>query len=306
MNDIQHYFEQYIQEQKGLVFFDEPLKNHCTFKIGGPAEILYVPQNEKALIAALKFCEIYGVKLHILGNGSNVLISDKGLKGVTIKLMGGLTELMYLGNGLIACGAGVSLKKLCTFALENGLTGLEFAYGIPGSVGGAVYMNGGAYGGEIKNALSSVRSVSLKDCSVKETPVQELDMRYRHTAFMENGEIITAAYFSLTPGDKNEIEAKMSELLGKRKASQPLEYPSAGSTFKRPPEGYAAAHIEQCGLKGHSHGGAMVSPKHAGFVINTGNASFEDVIAIMDEIKQTVFEQHGVMLEPEVEILGDE
>ncbi len=306
MNDIQRYFSDYINEWKGLVFTDEPLKNHCTFKIGGPAEILFVPQNEKALIAAVKFANLYGVPLRVLGNGSNVLISDKGLKGITIKLMGGLTDLMYLGDGMIACGAGVSLKKLCTFALENELTGLEFAYGIPGSVGGAIYMNGGAYGGEIKTVLTAVRSVSLKDGSVKETPVSELDMSYRHTAFMTNGEIITAGYFKLEKGDKTEIEAKMSELLGKRKASQPLEYPSAGSTFKRPPEGYAAAHIEQCGLKGHSHGGAMVSPKHAGFVINTGNASFDDVIAIMDEIKQTVFEQHGVMLEPEVEILGDD
>lgn len=306
MNDIQRYFSDYINEWKGLVFIDEPLKNHCTFKIGGPAEILFVPQNEKALIAAVKFANLYGVPVRVLGNGSNVLISDKGLKGITIKLMGGLTDLMYLGDGMIACGAGVSLKKLCTFALENELTGLEFAYGIPGSVGGAVYMNGGAYGGEIKTALTAVRSVSLKDGSVKETPVSELDMSYRHTAFMTNGEIITAGYFKLEKGDKAEIEAKMSELLGKRKASQPLEYPSAGSTFKRPPEGYAAAHIEQCGLKGHVHGGAMVSTKHAGFVINTGNASFDDVIAIMDEIKQTVFEQHGVMLEPEVEILGDD
>lgn len=306
MNDIQRYFSEYISQWQGLVLTDEPLKNHCTFKIGGPAEILFVPQNEKSLIAAVKFANLYGVPLRVLGNGSNVLISDKGLRGITLKLMGGLTDLMYLGGGMISCGAGVSLKKLCTFALENELTGLEFAYGIPGSVGGAIYMNGGAYGGEIKTALSSVRSVSLKDGSVKETPVSELDMRYRHTSFMTNGEIITAGYFKLEKGDKTEIEAKMSELLAKRKASQPLEYPSAGSTFKRPPEGYAAAHIEQCGLKGHAHGGAMVSPKHSGFVINTGNASFDDVIAIMDEIKQTVYEQHGVMLEPEVEILGDE
>lgn len=306
MNDIQRYFSDYIRDRKGLVLTDEPLKNHCTFKIGGPAEILFVPQDEDALIAAVKFANLYNVPLRVLGNGSNVLISDKGLKGITLKLKGGLTDMMYLGGGNIACGAGVSLKKLCTFALENSLTGLEFAYGIPGSVGGAIYMNGGAYGGEIKNVLASVRSVSLKDGSVKEAPVSELDMSYRHTAFMTNDEIVTAGYFKLETGSKEEIEAKMSELLGKRKASQPLEYPSAGSTFKRPPEGYAAAHIEQCGLKGHSHGGAMVSPKHAGFVINTGNAVFDDVIAIMDEIKQTVFEQHGVMLEPEVEILGDD
>ncbi len=306
MNDIQRYFGDYISHRKGLVFNDQPHKNHCTFKIGGPAEILYVPQDEKSLIAAIKFCNIYGVKLRILGNGSNVLISDNGLKGVTIKLMGGLTDLFYLGNGMISCGAGVSLKRLCSFALENSLTGLEFAYGIPGSVGGAVYMNGGAYGGEIKSVLTSVRSVSLKDGTVKETPVGELDMSYRHTAFMTNGEVITAAYFTLEKGEKEAIEAKMSELLGKRKASQPLEYPSAGSTFKRPPEGYAAAHIEQCGLKGHTHGGAMVSTKHSGFVINTGSATFNDVIDIMEEIKQTVFEQHGVMLEPEVEILGDD
>lgn len=305
MNDIQRYFSEYISEWKGLVLTDEPLKNHCTFKIGGPAEILFVPQDEKALSAAVKFANIYGVPVRALGNGSNVLISDKGLKGITIKLMGGLTDIIYLGNGMIACGAGVSLKRLCTFALENSLTGLEFAYGIPGSTGGAVYMNGGAYGGEIKTALHSVRSVSLKDGSVKETPAGELDMSYRRTAFMSSGDIISAAYFKLESGDKNAIEARMSELLAKRKASQPLEYPSAGSTFKRPKEGYAAALIEQCGLKGYTRGGAQVSAKHSGFVINTGSATFEDVTAIMDDIKKAVYERFGVMLEPEVEILGD-
>ena len=160
MNDIQRYFSEYISDRKGLVLTDEPLKNHCTFKIGGPAEIMYIPQDEKAFIAAIKFSEIYNVPMRVLGNGSNVLISDKGLKGITVKLMGGLTDMVYLGDGIIACSAGVSLKKLCMFALENSLMGLEFAYGIPGSVGGAIYMNAGAYGGELKQVVTSVTVLS--------------------------------------------------------------------------------------------------------------------------------------------------
>lgn len=304
MTDLQKSFLANFKNEECTVLTDEPLKNHCSFRIGGNAEILVVPKNEKVLCSILKYAKERAVRYRILGNGSNVLISDEGLRGIVIKLMNGLSDLIYLGDGIIACGAGVSLTKLCNFALSHSLTGLEFAYGIPGTVGGAVYMNAGAYGGEIKNSLISVRSVD-KNGTVEETLVEKLDLAYRHTSFMSNGRIITAAYFKLAEGNSDEISAKMNELMNKRKSSQPLDYPSAGSTFKRPPVGYAAAHIDECGLKGRAVGGASVSTKHAGFVINTGDATFSDVINLMDIIKDEVLKQHGVLLEPEVEILKD-
>ena len=296
-------FSRQMKDFQGDIFFDEPLKNHCTFKIGGNAEILYVPKNEKALIAAVNFSKENNIPFHILGNGSNVLISDDGLKGIVIKLFGGLTDLLYLGDGIIAVGAGVSLTRLCNFALEKSLTGLEFAYGIPGTVGGAVYMNAGAYGGEIKDVLMSVRTFNPETGEVKEEPVQKVSLSYRDTQFMNTGVIITAAYFKLEKGKKEAISARMLELMTKRKTSQPLEFPSAGSTFKRPPNAFAAALIDKCGLKGLTVGGAKVSEKHAGFVINFDNASFDDVITLMDKIKAIVLQEHGIELTPEVEIL---
>ena len=296
-------FSAYLQDLPGEIIPGAPLKEHCSFKIGGPAEVLFIPRSEKALIAAIRFCGETGTRLTVLGNGTNVLISDDGLDGIVVKLMGGLDDLIYLGDNVIAAGAGVSLKRLCMLAKEKSLTGLEFAYGIPGSVGGAVYMNAGAYGGEIKNVLLSVRSVSLKDGGVTETPASELCFAYRNTSFMQNGRIVTAAYFRLEPGDPAAITEKMNELMARRKTSQPLEYPSAGSTFKRPPVGYAAAHIDQCGLKGYRVGGAQVSTKHAGFVLNTDHATFADVRALMRDVQRIVLEKDGVLLEPEVEIL---
>ena len=305
MTQTQTHFKTFIDPYDGELLLDEPLSRHCTFRIGGPGEIVYTPRNEPALKAALSFALDNGVPLHVLGNGSNVLISDKGLKGITLLLIGGLTDLIDMGGGLIACGAGVPLKRLCVFAQERSLTGLEFAYGIPGSVGGALYMNAGAYGGEIKQALAAVRSVDPRTGETEETPLTELEYAYRNTSFMKNGRIITAGYFQLSAGDKESICARMNELINKRKASQPLEYPSAGSTFKRPPVGYAAAHIDECGLKGRRVGGAQVSEKHAGFVINTGGATFQDVTALMTLIQNEVQRLHGVKLEPEVEILTD-
>lgn len=305
MTDLQKSFQASFNNEDCKILFDEPLKNHCSFRIGGNAEVLVIPKKESVLSSVLKYADERAVPCHILGNGSNVLIADEGLKGITIKLMGGLTEMIYLGDGLISCAAGVSLTALCNFALEHSLTGLEFAYGIPGTVGGAVYMNAGAYGGEIKNTIASVRSIDKKKGIPEETPLNELEFSYRNTSFMKNERIVTAAYFRLTKGDPTEIKAKMDELMAKRKHSQPLEYPSAGSTFKRPPVGYAAAHIDECGLKGTAVGGAMVSPKHAGFVINTGEATFSDVTGLMEIIKETVLKEHGVLLEPEVEILKD-
>lgn len=305
MTDLQLSFSANFRDKSCRILLDEPLKEHCSFKIGGKAEILVIPENEKTLSEIIRYVSGRDISCHILGNGSNVLISDEGLKGITIKLMGGLNELIYLGNGVISCAAGVSLTRLCNFALEHSLTGLEFAYGIPGSVGGAVYMNAGAYGGEIKDVLTSVRSIDKSEGIPDETPAKDLSLSYRNTTFMTNDRIITCAVFTLKEGNSADIKARMDELMAKRKNSQPLQYPSAGSTFKRPPVGYAAAHIDECGLKGRSVGDAMVSEKHAGFVINTGNATFNDVISLMDIIKDEVMTKHGVLLEPEVEILKD-
>ncbi len=305
MTNLQKSFSANFEKEDCTILFDEPLKNHCCFKIGGNAEVLVTPRKEAVLLSVLKYAHERSIPLHILGNGSNVLISDDGLKGIVIKLMGGLTDIIYMGDGIIACGAGVSLSRLANFARDNSLTGLEFAYGIPGSVGGAVFMNAGAYNGEIKNVLMSVRSIDITGKNIREEKCEELDLSYRHSAFMDNGRIVTAAYFKLPEGNKDEISAKMEELINKRKTSQPLEYPSAGSTFKRPAGGYAAQMIDECGLKGTQVGDAQVSIKHAGFVINKGNASFDDVVSLIEIIKETVYKEKGIMLVPEVEILKD-
>lgn len=305
MTDLQKSFSANFKSKECTFYTGEPLSNHCAFRIGGASEILAVPKTEKVLSEILIYAKERNVPLHILGNGSNVLIADEGLSGITVKLMGGLCDLLYLGDGIIVSGAGVSLTRLCNFAREHSLTGLEFAYGIPGSVGGAVYMNAGAYGGEIKDVLYSVRSMNKEGGDITETPVKDIELSYRNTPFMKNDRIITSAFFKLREGDEQEITAKMEELMGKRKTSQPLEFPSAGSTFKRPATGYAAALIDQSGLKGTAVGGAQVSTKHAGFVINKGGATFKDVTELMEIIKTAVYEKHGIMLEPEVEILKD-
>lgn len=305
MTDLQKSFSENFKNEECKILLDEPLKNHCSFRIGGPAEILVIPANEKVLCKILKYAQERNIRIHILGNGSNVLINDNGITGIIIKLMGGLSDLIYLGDGIIACGAGVSLINLCNFALKHSLTGLEFAYGIPGSVGGAVYMNAGAYNGEIKNIIYAVRSVNIDGTNLTEEKTGPDKFGYRHSEYMKNGRIITGAVFKLNEGNTEEIKAKMDELMARRKASQPYTDASAGSTFKRPEVGYAAAHIDECGLKGTAVGDAQVSTKHAGFVINKGNATFLDVLSLMEKIKETVYREHNVLLEPEVEILED-
>jgi len=303
MTEVQSLFN--ALPLSGDLLFDEPLSKHCTFRIGGNAEVLFVPRSEKALIEAVKTAISNGIPYRILGNGSNVLISDEGLSGLTIKILGGLTDIIYLGDGVIGCGAGVQLVKLCLYARDRNLSGLEFAYGIPGSFGGALYMNAGAYGGEIKDVLMSVRCYDPATDTIKEIALSDMKYEYRSTPFMENGMIITAGYIRLIPAEKDEITAKMEDLLGRRKDKQPIEMPSAGSTFKRPEGYYAAALIDECGLKGYSVGGAQVSEKHAGFVVNKGGATCRDVLDLMEHIKTTVMNEKGVELTPEVEYLSN-
>jgi UDP-N-acetylmuramate dehydrogenase len=278
---------------------NEPMAAHCSFRIGGPAEVFAEPEDEKTLCALWRWLRAHDAPVTVVGNGTNLLVHDEGVRGVVLHLGEGFSEVRPEDGGLYAC-AGATLAHLATAAKDAGLAGLEFAHGIPGSLGGAVLMNAGAYGGEMRDVVTSVCYLN-KNGEIGET--WEPGFAYRRSRFMDRDELIIGAHLRLTPGDPAAIHARMMELWAKRSASQPLDKPSAGSTFKRPATGYAAALIEQAGLKGFAIGGAQVSEKHAGFVINTGNATFADVTALMEHIQKTVFEKSGVRLEPEVRII---
>lgn len=281
---------------------DEMMCNHTSFKIGGKADYFIECQSYDCLKAVLKAVKEYNMPYFILGKGSNLLVSDKGIRGAVISLSG-LDEIAVEGD-TITVGTGLTLAKLCMVALENSLTGLEFAYGIPGSVGGALYMNAGAYGGEMSQVVISA-TVLAKNGEIKQVALEDMKLGYRTSIFKTNGDIILSVKFSLKKGDKAEIKEKMDDFMSRRKDKQPLEYGSAGSTFKRPEGYFAGALIEQNGFKGVSVGGAMVSQKHAGFVINYNNARACDVLALMEKIKTTVLEKNGVLLEPEVIFVGE-
>ena len=283
---------------------DEPMAQHTTFKIGGPADRFVVVHNEDALAHLMNGLHDAGLPYFVLGNGSNLLVADAGYRGVVVSLGGEFKTVVLEEDGCtVRCGAGVMLSALCKFAEENELTGLEFAWGIPGSAGGAVYMNAGAYGGEMKDVIASASCVTAEG-EKKVFQAEELDLSYRHSVFSGGTNIVTSLRVRLQKGDPEEIRAKMADLIGRRRDKQPLEYPSAGSTFKRPVGYYAAALIEECGLKGASVGGAQVSRKHSGFVINTGGATAQDVLGLIAHVQQVVREKTGVSLETEVEFLG--
>ena len=288
--------------QAGIPFREnEPLAAHCTFKIGGPAQLFVQPQTEQQLCSAAALCKEQAVRYYLLGNGSNILFADEGFAGVVIDISALGSDIAVEGNMLTA-GAGVRLVALCRAALEHGLSGLEFAYGIPGTVGGAVYMNAGAYGGEMKDVLTVVRYLTAEG-KVVQASAAELDLSYRHSIFEENGGCILSAQFALQPGNAADIRAKMDELMAKRTDKQPLDKPSAGSTFKRPAGAFAAALIDQCGLRGFRHGGAAVSDKHCGFVVNLGGATCADVLALCDEVRAIVKEKTGYELEKEIRVV---
>ena len=288
--------------QAGIPFREnEPLAAHCTFKIGGPAQLFVQPQTEQQLCSAAALCKEQAVRYYLLGNGSNILFADEGFAGVVLDVSALGSDIAVEGNMLTA-GAGVRLTALCRAALEHGLSGLEFAYGIPGTVGGAVYMNAGAYGGEMKDVLTVVRYLTAEG-KVVQASAAELDLSYRHSIFEENGGCILSAQFALQPGNAADIRAKMDELMAKRVEKQPLDKPSAGSTFKRPAGAFAAALIDQCGLRGFCHGGAAVSDKHCGFVVNLGGATCADVLALCDEVRAIVKEKTGYELEKEIRVV---
>ena len=282
---------------------DALMSDYTTFRTGGPVKAVISPKDTDSIIKVLGSCKENGVRVLIVGNGSNLLVSDKGFDGVVLRLTGCMNEIKYLGSGVIECQAGATLASLCKTALEYSLTGLEFAYGIPGTVGGAVFMNGGAYGGEMKDVILSARHIKLDDLSVGEFERDELDLSYRHSAYSGGGYLILGARFNLMKGKKEEIRAKMDDFLGRRNDKQPLDLPSAGSVFKRPEGNFAGALIEQCGLKGYTIGGAQVSEKHAGFIVNIGGATSSDILALIKYIQKTVKKKTGVMLEPEVKYI---
>ncbi len=287
-----------------LCLINEPMSVHISFKLGGQADYFVGAENAGSLKAILKLAKEYGVGTYILGNGSNVLVSDDGIPGLVVSIPDCFTDIRVDGDR-IYCGAGVPLKKLCMTALDNGLAGLEFAYGIPGSVGGAVYMNAGAYGGEIKDVTESVSFIT-KDGGEGVVGGANCSFGYRCSVFKDNKDnIITGAVFRLVPGEQAEIRAKMDELMERRRSKQPLEYPSAGSTFKRPEGNFAGALIERAGLKGYTVGGASVSEKHAGFVINSNRdiCTAKDVKRLINNVRGAVFARTGILLEPEVEFL---
>ena len=280
---------------------NEPMRAHTTFKIGGEADIFIIPASPAALIYAVKKCNELEIPYFILGNGSNLLVSDGGIEGAVISLSG-INGISSDGEK-ITCGAGAMLSSVCLKALSLSLTGLEFAYGIPGTAGGALYMNAGAYGGQTADIIESAECLTAAG-EIKTLKKENMQLGYRSSVFKKSGLIIISLTFALKKGDKAEIKAEMDNLLNRRKQKQPLEYPSAGSTFKRPEGYFAGALIEKNGLKGLTVGGAQVSEKHAGFVINRGGATAADVKARLGKIQKKVFENDGVMLEPEVIFTG--
>lgn len=286
-----------------LILTDEPMSRHTTFRVGGPADIIVQPSSPDEVVAAIKAAKKMNQPVFVMGNGSNLLVKDGGMEGVAVLLGEKMSKITRDGRKICA-EAGAMLSRLSREALNAGLKGLVFASGIPGTVGGAVVMNAGAYGGQMSDVL--IRARVLTGGEVKWMSREELEMGYRTTKPLKEGGIVLEAEFELEEGNMEELTAETNELSRKRREKQPLSLPSAGSTFKRPEGYFAGALIEQAGLKGASVGGAQVSELHAGFVVNTGQATASDILNLMKRIQDTVFERNGVMLEPEVRIVGRE
>lgn len=297
MADLQIIKE--LSDKLGISYtMQEPMSKHTTFKIGGNADMFVSVSNTEQLKAVVTSCKDNDIPMFILGRGSNLLISDEGMCGVVLTLDGEFKDISSKEN-TITCGAGANLTKLCVFALSESLSGLEFAYGIPGSVGGAAYMNAGAYGGEMKDVVASVTHMTPNG-DIVTLDASELQFSYRHSVYKNTDDIILFVTMNLQPADNAEIKAKMDDYINRRKSKQPLEYPSAGSVFKRPQGNFAGTLIEQCGLKGKTIGGAQVSQKHAGFIINVGDATCEDVLNLVKFVQDTVRTQTGYFLECEI------
>ena len=286
------------------LLLEEPMAKHTSFRIGGPADVLAQPGNEAELAELLKRAAHHAVPVTLVGNGSNLLVRDKGIRGLVIKLSNLFSSITVAGN-VLTFGSGISLAMASKKAASLSLSGLEFAVGIPGTIGGAVYMNAGAYDGEMAKVVTSVQVMDRQGQS-SQLKADELDFAYRHTALQNSGLIVTSVTVSLQPGEAESIKAKMDDFSQRRIAKQPLELPSAGSMFKRPVGYFAGTLIEQTGLKGYTVGGAQVSTKHAGFVVNVGGATAKDVLQLIRDVQDRVLAAQGVQLEPEVLVLGEE
>ena len=299
MTDFQQKIAAFVPEIQ--LSFDEPMSKHTSFRIGGNVEVMAFPRNREELAKLLKTSALLDCKCAILGAGTNILAPDAGMEGLVICLKDCLDGMRLLDDNRIEVMAGVTMTRAAVFAANNGLSGLEFAHGIPGSIGGGVYMNAGAYGGEICQICQSVEVMDL-DGNIRNFSNAEMGFAYRHSILEEQEMIVISAVFALTPAPVEQIRDKMKELMGKRSASQPLDLPSAGSAFKRPVGGYAAALIDQAGLKGFRVGNAAISSKHAGFAVNLGDATAEDVRNLLQQVSDKVYENSGIRLEPEVRI----
>lgn len=282
---------------------DAPMRDYTTFRAGGPADLLISPKSAEQIRAVLQMCRQLEVPVTLLGNGSNVLVRDGGIRGAVLRLGSEFSQIQIEGSMVIA-QAGAKLAAVVSAALSAGLVGMEFAGGIPGSVGGGIYMNAGAYGGELSQVLHSTL-VLTADLEMVQMPSEALSLSYRHSALMENGALVLEGRFCLEPGDTAAAREYLRELAARRREKQPLDLPSAGSTFKRPAGHYAGALIEAAGLKGFSIGGAQVSEKHAGFVVNRGGSA-ADILALIRHVQECVSAQSGIWLEPEVLILGED
>lgn len=301
MTDIELRLKEILPQTQ--IKTNEPMKPHTTFKVGGPADFFVVPDSAERLALILKACGKHHVPYFILGNGSNVLVTDKGFRGVIISTKE-LDICRALDDNKIKAGAGVTLSNAARFCLELNLTGMEFACGIPGTVGGAVYMNAGAYGREIKDIFFSA-DVITGNCEFLTLYLDDMDFSYRKSKVQEEGLIVVSTILHLNIGGYEEIKSTMDAYTRQRNEKQPMEMPSAGSTFKRPPDDFAGKLIMDSGLRGYTLGGAQVSQKHCGFVVNRGNATAKDILDLIEHIKKTVREKYGVNLEPEVRVVGE-
>ena len=282
---------------------DEPMRKHTTFRIGGNADIFVRPESKEQIAEILRLCRKQDVPYFILGNGSNLLVGDRGFRGVVINIMDNMNDIKVDG-GVIKAQAGAMLIKVSRAARDNSLTGLEFASGIPGTIGGAIYMNAGAYGGEMKDVVTKVTAMDAEG-EIYTFGTDELEFSYRHSVIQQRDLIVIDVTMKLVAGDQKIIDDRMSELAVARRTKQPLEYPSAGSTFKRPEGYFAGKLIMDAGLRGYRVGDAQVSEKHCGFVVNRGNATADDVIKLIDDVKAKVSEEYDVVLEPEVRMIGE-
>ena len=282
---------------------DEPMRKHTTFRIGGNADIFVRPESKEQIAEILRLCRKQDVPYFILGNGSNLLVGDRGFRGVVINIMDNMNDIKVDG-GVIKAQAGAMLIKVSRAARDNSLTGLEFASGIPGTIGGAIYMNAGAYGGEMKDVVTQVTAMDAEG-EIYTFGTDELEFSYRHSVIQQRDLIVLDVTMKLAAGDQKIIDDRMSELAVARRTKQPLEYPSAGSTFKRPEGYFAGKLIMDAGLRGYRVGDAQVSEKHCGFVVNRGNATADDVIKLIDDVKAKVSEEYDVVLEPEVRMIGE-